>query len=1080
MVKYKQIKLNAKMLIKFCEKHSDKNKTSFVFDIQNKPVYEMVVQDTLLMEDCALFRQMAMSDILNFEKELLTAEKEAKTTIFNNLLHKIIIVDFKSIYDMKDSNKENSTKKLMLEKVKHLIENGFTLKDGDKETHFMPFDKSENMNRQSRITFIDISVFDKVNERLNIGIDFSKIKVTLSKYYAYRGLYLSTSKPVDLKLNEETLIVIPDINYEADHERYQKNTPKLSANGTTVTEDGKQRYEFFETIGTEKIKKPYDGQGFICPEYAGIINDQTGLYSANSFQIRLPFAKGMLHNVDFHEFLSEFDSKKYVSDKEYLIYDAFGRKRDLKKAKIIMTQSMFKCYGWVKNVVGNDIDPMQFYCQQVEKYGHKMFIANTDIPYGKSKTSRLSYQMINTLALDDDKFKTLTEQHLNFINEPIEYLKVCEDYISDGNSGEDLPNWKRALFFNPEFANCCYINQQLKNTQSSLMKQFASGRIVVNGQMRYLVRDLGFMLSRLIKGKTKADSAAAKIKIFDYRFFMPQGDENWYGFFRSPHLSRNEQCLLRALIPSKNSYTLKQWFYNADGVNETYRLLNKYFGHLTGIIMVGNESLVPMALGGADFDGDLVNIILDQTVTKAIKDGVYDEKYYRKIPYVSVPSNKSTETTVPKYISFESINNTFSNKIGLISDAAIGIGQFEYGNAESKNKADVATCAKCTILTGLEIDAAKHGYHPDLSMIEGKEYDCDFLKFSREFEKLSKHPRFYMNRLEVNTANDDEDMLELSIKNTDASILYPKNVKGTYINKLPHVFMDNLDYTLPAGGTKVLNDIFKIDAKTKKNSYFKELESRCKEYLNFYKNMIEIFEGDDVEKITLDAYYRQKNLDDLLTKLYDEKTVADIYENSLPLVHQNVSRFITTYEDLKKIRTELVEKNWHLTLDDKKSECLKTIFKSLEIEGADEAINGKEWDFLFVQRDGGYKLLWYIININAKKLILQSKLEELKTCVNKANLTEDVYKEQIIEEIEIYNEKIFDKDEQKGYHIPDFIVKAFYTSLSELIDIYQINIDDKVKLLFNLTKRQPKLRELFWNCFSWEELKSVISTNKNN
>lgn len=244
--------------------------------------------------------------------------------------------------------------------------------------------------------------------------------------------------------------------------------------------------------------------------------------------------------------------------------------------------------------------------------------------------------------------------------------------------------------------------------------------------------------------------------------------------------------------------------------------------------------------------------------------------------------------------------------------------------------------------------------------------------------------------------------------------------------------------------------------------------------------MIEIFEGDDVEKITLDAYYRQKNLDDLLTKLYDETMVADIYENSLPLVHQHISRFITTYEDLKKIQKELIEKNWHLTFEDKKRECLKSIFKSLKIKGVNEAIDGKEWDFLFVQRDGGYKLLWYIININAKKLILQSKLEELKTCVKKSNLTEDVYKEQIIEEIEIYNEKIFDKDEQKGYHIPDFIVKTFYTSLSELIDTYQINVTDKVKLLFNLTKRQPKLRELFWNCFSWEELKSVISPNKNN
>lgn len=1095
MIRYKQIKLNAKKLIKFCEKTSSKKGPQFIFDIQNKPVYEMVVQDTLLMEDCALFRQMAKKDVLDFE-ELLSCF-ENKTTIINNLLHKLVIVDFKSIYDMKDSNIEDSVKKWFLEKVKALIEKGFILKNGEKETHFMPFDKSENMNRQGRITFIDSTIYDAINERLNIGIDFSRINVVLSKYYAYRGLYLSTSKPVDLELNEETLVVIPDINYQSDFAKYKYNTPKFSANKTTVTEDGRQQYEFFKDTVTEKIKTPYDGQGFICPEYAEIINAQTGITSATSFQIRLPFAKGMLHNVNFHEFLSEFDGEKYDLDDEYLIYDAFGRKRDLKKAKIIMTESMFKCHDWVQNVVGADKDPMTYYCQQLKYYDHKLFVANTDSPYGKSKTSRLSYQMINTLALDDEMFDALTKQHIGYIDEPIEYMKFCDDETSN-----DIANWKLALFANPNFANCCYIKQQLENTQSSLMKQLVNGRLVVPGQMRYLVRDLGFMLSRLIKGKTKADSVAAKIKVFDYRFFMPQGDENnplnlkyenWYGFFRSPHLSRNEQCLLRAFIPSQNSYTLKQSWYNADGVKETYRLLNKYFGHLTGIVMVGNESLVPMALGGADFDGDLVNVVLDQTVTKAVKRGVYDDDYDRKIPYVAVPSNEATESTVPKYISFESINNTFSNKIGLISDAAICIGQTEYDrtkpvteNNDADNElTDELTCAKCTILTGLEIDAAKHGRHPDLSSVESKVYTCEFLKFKRKFEKFSKHPWFHINRLEAKLSNVDEDdknsqeVWKLKIKGFDETIIYPKEVKGTYVNMLPYVFMKHLDYSLPKGDRKALNDLFKISSKVKKVRDFIELESRCKDYIAFYEKMLSLFENDDVEKISFDAYYRQQNLDNLLERLYDKKLVEDIYEKQLPLVYQHINRLIVTLEDLKAVRSAMYTKNWHLTLDSKKKECLKDILNALPAVknssvNIEEILSGKEWDFLFVQRDGGYKLLWYVINLNAKKLTLLSKVQELKDYIVKANIIEDVYKAQIVEEIEAYNEKLFDKSEQKGYHIPDSIIQAFYISLSEIIDIYQIDTKDKIKLLFNLTKKDSKLRQLFWGCFSWEDLKSVI------
>ena len=35
-------------------------------------------------------------------------------------------------------------------------------------------------------------------------------------------------------------------------------------------------------------------------------------------------------------------------------------------------------------------------------------------------------------------------------------------------------------------------------------------------------------------------------------------------------------------------------------------LYDKYFGKLTGIVMVPRGSAVPLCLGGADFDGDLV------------------------------------------------------------------------------------------------------------------------------------------------------------------------------------------------------------------------------------------------------------------------------------------------------------------------------------------------------------------------------------------------------------------------------------------------------------------------------------------
>mgnify|MGYP007091021962 CR=1 FL=1 len=96
---------------------------------------------------------------------------------------------------------------------------------------------------------------------------------------------------------------------------------------------------------------------------------------------------------------------------------------------------------------------------------------------------------------------------------------------------------------------------------------------------------------------------------------------------------------------------------------------------------------------------------------------------------------------------FLHIQNTFSNRIGQISDAAIAIGSDRIlrgiRNYPSKDESGLVftsnspTCAKCTILTGLEIDAAKNGLHPDLDIILKAGIDKSaYIIFLRDIEKL--------------------------------------------------------------------------------------------------------------------------------------------------------------------------------------------------------------------------------------------------------------------------------------------------------------------------------------------------------
>lgn len=238
-----------------------------------------------------------------------------------------------------------------------------------------------------------------------------------------------------------------------------------------------------------------------------------------------------------------------------------------------------------------------------------------------------------------------------------------------------------------------------------------------------------------------------------------------YAFFRSPHLSRNEQCLLKPMVRTDAAvYQKADHPKNASYKNYTYYLndiYTKYFGHLTGILMVSRSSVAPLCLGGADFDGDLVNLIFDQDVAEAVKTGVYEREIIseegrivnelkRKLPVIVIPSTESAKEPVPEHVPYQHIENTFSNRIGQISNAAIAIGQKEYDRRNQKNQVQDgkgATCEKCTLLTGLEIDAAKKGAHPNFDEILGEEIStCDYLAFKNQFKQLRAEPAFNLVR----------------------------------------------------------------------------------------------------------------------------------------------------------------------------------------------------------------------------------------------------------------------------------------------------------------------------------------------
>ena len=1050
MPKYKILKLKADKIINMgliAPITKDDYTITYKINLEHTSMYELVVDEQLVMDNCALFDQFK-----------LYLDKDETEELREWLLNEFAIVDFSGIYKgISRASKKN---------VEKLITNGFLMKYQDKEVHMLPFDKSGNMSRKSRLSFINAERLVAMNERLNLGIDFSKIPVKLSKYYAYRGLYLSTAQRVEhgiIDITPETLIVIED---KVDKEYYEQNV---------YLEEGKEddidRSQItFKTslVSKETIKVPFDGQGIVSPLYADAINESLHVQNVNSFQVRLPFAKGMLHNVDFHEFLREMDGR-YRENETYYITDAFGIKRDVKLANIIMTKSMFKGFDWVKKACKEEKDPMEFYCDAIKKYQHTLYISGTDLAYGHSKVTHLSYQLINTLKLSEKQFESLIAKQLEYIHNPVKYLELCQGQYQvddeEGSSKFDFPNWEKALMLNSDFASQAYIKQQLKNLQVALMTKLLTGKLVVKGQTRYLVRDLPFMLVNLIPDWENIDETKwlKNLKLFSYRFYLPQGkdDKNEMGleyfthcgFFRSPHLSRNEQGVLAPFMTQEGS---KEQF------RKEYDTVNKYLGHLTGVVMVGNQSLEPMALGGADFDGDLVQMIMDEDVVAAIKDGVYEEngsgyldlKRKDSVPYVKIPNMYGKEETVPKLMPYSLINDTFSDKVGLISNAAIAIGQYEYG--KKKGNPGTLTCSQCTILTGLEIDAAKNGVHPDLSAITDNDYigKSNYLEFKDAFENFKKDKDYHFNNLEFEK---DGEKYILGLKNNENKIEYTEE-PGTYINRLPIVFMENLNPKLDmlTGGKKTYFTFDEEDFDEKKLQVFKE---QCDKILSTYHFYLGLY--DFVKRNNTDEKHK-KNLEKALKIQYDAETYELIMSEQLPKIYGHISSKLKNKDDSKRIIDKMNQEKWHLMNTQQKKEFLKEIFQL-------ENVNDDEWKIVLQPFNDGYKILWYIVQYITSNLAMdytecKKKYVQIKGKPDVMHFSLSGQLDNVIRN-SIKNKELGAKEK---------IYRISLETLQEMIQVVTISDEEKIKYLFKSTKDSVRSSKLFWECFEWEQLEKYI------
>ncbi len=704
--------------------------------------------------------------------------------------------------------------------------------------HYVKFEQSGSMTRNNRVSFIRRDWYDQMEERITLGLQFpmpdsTKLSsdrescllpwmlgysdaegkrknnpVCLSKWNAYKGLSLSDGQNYVrlfhlgeqvlghtlpfIELNRHSVIVVPDLEKKGGYP--EKRCWTAVPEGEPV--NGYLSYRLVMQAPCKKTAINYfDGEGFMSRQFGLLLaklllqTEEGSEYKhLSSFQIRMPFIKGMLHSVDYKTFLKEHGFR--------FIKDIYGTLHPVDEVEMILTKSMFKACKWFQACFDMQkrenfrtfkeqgetcrlpADPWEYYWYKMQQYGHTVYISQKNQILLKNEGDAgedgienydfLNYQVLHTLQMTRKEMENLIDR--SFLNysrllldpgqrmhdiikgaslAPVDWGQTEDEdepasgsYLMKKAVQDDVSSYEwmaRAVRKNGAFLNTRRIRDVLDRSAERILDAAMQGRLMVRGQVRFLSSDLMLLLKHIALHCGVSDEGAPPgvkdlqglFSLRNHQFYAPGfafRKQYQYGIFRNPHVSENEHVLLYHLADQR---ALEEY--------------NRWFGHLDGVLMIAPASRNADRMGGADYDGDIVHVI-DHPDYNKILIRKRRERNHTLLPVAAIPGaspkNIQPEQTKSeeKYRQqeYELLCAVAGNQVGNYSNKAFALGARAYAlslpdNIDGRAFRDhfKKQVLAFTIYIGLEIDSVKSGIRPRIpERIEGSNTkEQRFLRF---------------------------------------------------------------------------------------------------------------------------------------------------------------------------------------------------------------------------------------------------------------------------------------------------------------------------------------------------------------
>ena len=465
------------------------------------------------------------------------------------------------------------------DQLKKILRDGFYINN----VHFLPTEKSASMSRNSVVGFVCASIEPELNKRITMDMDIEK--TVLAKLLAYRGLFFSGCFCVENWY--PNIVIVDDFSKDIPNQniKYLVDVEKELINKDGESFIWKEK-GIKEDICSVTINL-WDGSGIHSPEVTKYIKKKIKIKEEpTSILWRLPYGKGMTHEIDFKKWFEE-------NDKQFIV-DVFGITHKINDVDIIVTKSFYKGFPYFKK--HNDKRDWQNYWEKFKEYGHCIGVSAWNYSFKNEPImTKSNYQILQDLDLEFDNFLEIADYTKEWIDKIINgdliytycFLGLFADNYNPSN------DYMKAVLKNPEMLKeeCVrnYLIQLLKKN-IDLMK---CGKFYLEGSFKFVVSDL-IMFLQYISGL----EPVGVLKSNEFYSIDINGvclEERVIE--RNPHISHEEHVILQ-------------------GIN--HNLLERYCSHLSNVCQINGHSICLPRLNGADEDGDRVFVINSDIIKSGI------------------------------------------------------------------------------------------------------------------------------------------------------------------------------------------------------------------------------------------------------------------------------------------------------------------------------------------------------------------------------------------------------------------------------------------------------------------------------